>query len=56
MYAYTILLKKDFIYLLLEREELKEKERKRNINVQEKHQSVASHSLPTRDLAHNPGT
>ena len=27
----------------------------RNIGVQEKHQSVASHMPPTKDLAHNPG-
>ena len=32
-----------------------EEERRRNISVQEKHQSVASHTPPTGDLAHNPG-
>ena len=31
------------------------KERERNINVREKHQSVASCMPPTRDLARNPG-
>ena len=44
---------KDVIYLLSERG--REKERARNINVQEKHQSVASSTTPARDLAHNPG-
>ena len=33
---------KDFIYLFLKREERREKERERNINVQEKHQLAAS--------------
>ena len=37
--------KKDFIYLLLER----------NINVREIYQSAASHMPPPRDLAHNSG-
>ena len=38
-------------FLFLEREE----EREGNIDVQEKHGLVASHKLPTWDLAHNPG-
>ena len=32
-----------------------EKERERNISVQEIHQSVVSRMPPTDDLAHNPG-
>ena len=43
-----------FIYLFLERGEGREKERDRNINVPEKHQSIVSHMLPTADLARNP--
>ena len=39
------------IYLFLERGERREKERERNINVQEKYQSVASCTPPTGDLA-----
>ena len=35
--------------------EAREKERERNIDVQEKHQSIASCTPPTGDLAHNPG-
>ena len=45
----------DFVYLLLERGEGKEKERERNIDVQEIHQLVASSTPPTGDLAQNPG-
>ena len=45
---------KDFIYLFLERGERKDKERDRNINVREIHQSVASRTPPTEDLAQNP--
>ena len=41
---------KDFIYLFLEGGDRREKERKRNINVRQKHQSVASCMLPTGDL------
>ena len=40
-----------FMYLFLERGEGKEKNRERNINVREKHQSVA----PTGDRTCNPG-
>ncbi|KAF6114729.1 hypothetical protein HJG60_010663 [Phyllostomus discolor] len=43
-----------FIYFL-ERGEGREKKKERNINVQEKHQLVASCTPPTGDLAHNPG-
>ena len=50
-----ILLLKDFIYLLLERGEEKEKEGERNINVQEIHHLVSSCMPPTGDLAHSPG-
>ena len=39
---------KDFIYLFLEREEGREKERERDIDVREKHQSVASGIYPTQ--------
>ena len=42
-------------YLFLEREEGREKERKRNINVREKHQSVAVVCILTRDRTRNPG-
>ena len=41
--------------LFLERREGKEKERERNINVQEKEGSVASLTPPTRDWTWNPG-
>ena len=41
--------------LVLERGEGSKKERERNIDVREKHQLVASHTLPTRVLAHNLG-
>ena len=44
-----------FFNLLSERWEGREEERKRNINVWEKHQLVASHVSPTENLAHNPG-
>ena len=40
---------KDFIYLLLEREERKEKEKERNPHV------VVSHIPPTGVVANNPG-
>ena len=44
------------IYLfILERNEGREKERERNICVQEIYKSVASHTLPAGDLTHNPG-
>ena len=46
---------KDFIYLFLERGKRREKERERNIDLREKHQSVASRRPPAGDLAHNPG-
>ena len=42
---------KDVIYLFLERG----KERERNIDVREKHPSVALVRALTMDLAHNPG-
>ena len=45
----------DFIYLFLERGEGREKERGRNIDMQEKHQSAASCTPPTGDLAYDPG-
>ena len=45
----------DFIYLFLERGEGRKKEKERNIPMQEKQWSVASHMLSTGDLAHNPG-
>ena len=41
--------------MFLERRERREKKRERNINVRETHQSVASHTAPTRVLACNPG-
>ena len=46
---------KNFIYLFLQRGEGREKERERNIDVQEKHRSVASRLHPTGDQAHKPG-
>ena len=46
---------KDFIYLFLERGEGREEEMKRSINVREIHQSVASCTPPTGDMAHNLG-
>ena len=48
-------LKKDFVYLILQREEEREEGREKYINVQEKHRWVASYTPPTRELAHNPG-
>ena len=45
----------DFIYLSLERGEGREEKRERNIDVQEKHRSVASLTPPTGNPAHNPG-
>ena len=45
----------DFIYLLLERGEGREKERERNINVQEIHQMTASHTPLSGDLACKSG-
>ena len=42
-------------YLFIFREKGKEKERKRNINVREIHQLVASYMPTAGDLAHNPG-
>ena len=47
----------DFIYLFLEREEGREKERERNINVRENHRLVASLMWPdlTGDRTCNPG-
>ena len=45
---------KDFIHLFLERGEGREEERKRKIDVREKHQSVASRLLP--DLGPYVGT
>ena len=55
-----IIKKKDFIYLLFEREEGREYKRRRegrerNINMQEIHRLVASHMPSTGDLARNPG-
>ena len=44
-----------FIYLPLERGKGREKERDRNIDVGEKHPSVASRMPPPGDLAHNLG-
>ena len=49
LYIYFIL------FYFLERGERKEKERERNISVREKHESVASHTPPAGDMAHNPG-
>ena len=50
-----ITLKKDFIDLFVESGAGREKEKERNINVREKHPSVASHTPPTGNLAHNSG-
>ena len=46
---------KFFIYLLLEREEGKGKEREGNTEVQEKHRLVALRMRPTGHLVCNPG-
>ena len=43
------------LYLFIFREKGREKERERNIDVQEIHQWVASGTPPTGNLAHNPG-
>ena len=45
----------DFTYLFLEKGERREKEKERNINVQEIYPLVASPMPPTGDLVHNPG-
>ena len=45
---FVIVFFKDFVYLFLERGELSEKERERNIN-------VCGCAPPTRDLARNQG-
>ena len=52
-FYFTYFLKKYFIYLFLEREEGREKERERTINVRET--SVVSRMSPTGDLACSPG-
>ena len=44
---------KEFIYLFLEREEGRERKRKRNTDVKEKHQLGAFRTHP--DQTHNPG-
>ena len=46
---------KDFIYLFLEREEERGKEKERNIDVREKHQPDASRTFLTGDRTHNSG-
>ena len=53
--SHNSLFLKDFMYLFLERGVGREKERERNIVVQEIHRSVASHTPPTEDLAQSPG-
>ena len=45
----------DFIYLFLERGEGREVQKERNINMQEIHPSVASHTAMTGDPVHNSG-
>ena len=44
-----------FIYLFLEREEGREKERERHIDVREKHLSAVSCMHPEQGAGHNPG-
>ena len=51
----NLLIQDFFFFLLLERETGREKEREGNIDVPEKHRSVASPMPPTGDLACNPG-
>ena len=51
----VIFFKKRFYLFILERGEESGEERERNINVQEKHQSVASCTPPSGDLVCNPG-
>ena len=46
---------KYFIHIFLDRGEGKEKQRKRNTDVWEKHRSVASHMLPNQGPNCNPG-
>ena len=52
--SFSVSLFKRF-YLFSERGEGREKERERNIDVQKKHQLVASHMPPNVNLACNPG-
>ena len=47
--CFSIFFFTDFIYLLLQRGEGRGKERERNINVREKHGSIASYMPPTGD-------
>ena len=59
-FAY-LLLNLNFIFLRIlffysDTGEGREKERERNIDVREKHRSVASHIHTNRGLTHNPGT
>ena len=44
-----------FSLLIFRERGRREEERERNVDVQEKHQLVASPTSPTRDLACNPG-
>ena len=53
LFIYVFL--KDAIYLFLERGEVGEKQRERNINMREKHGLFASCMCPDWDLTHNPG-
>ena len=46
IFYFYIFIFKDFVYLFLERGEGREKEKERNIDVREKHRSVASHTHP----------
>ena len=56
MYEYMTQFLKIFISLCFRKGKGGRKRGRKNINVWEEHQSVASHVPPTGDLAHNPGT
>ena len=54
-FVVVVCILKDFTYLFLERGEGREKERESNIDMWQKHWSVASRRPPTGNLAHNSG-
>ena len=52
---FLLLFLKEFIHVFLEREEGREKERERNIDVRENHRNFTSRTPPAGDLARNSG-